>query len=61
MEGLDEHTSLDGHVEGARDAGAVESTLVLFLRAESHEAGHLNLSEVVLTATEFGEAHVPDF
>ena len=61
VEGLNENTSLDGHVEGARDAGSFENMVVLVFFTEAHESGHLDLGEVVLTATEVSLGHVPDF
>ena len=61
MKGLDEDTGLDGHMEGTRDAGTVKGSLVLLVVTDGHKAGHLDFSEVVLTATEVGEGHVLDF
>jgi len=56
LEGLDEDTGLDGHVEGSGDAGAGE--LALVLAAAVHEAGHLDLGNVELLATEVGLSDV---
>ena len=60
-EGLNEGTGLDGHVQGSGNAGTSKDLVVLVLLTESHEAGHLDLSEVVLTTTEVSERHVTNF
>ena len=60
VERLNEDTSLNGHVQRARDAGASKNVIVLVLLTESHETGHLNLGEVVLAAAKIGEGHVLD-
>ena len=61
VEGLDEDTSLDSHVQRARDASTLEDFVVLVFFTESHHSWHLNLGEVVLLTTELGEGHVSDF
>lgn len=61
VEGLNENTSLDGHVERSRDAGAFKGLVVLVFFTESHETWHLNLGEFVFTTAEGGEAHILDF
>jgi hypothetical protein len=59
LEGLDQNSGLDGHVERARNLGTLEDlSLTTVLNAASHEAWHLNLSELNLLAAPLGEAHV---
>ena len=57
---LDEHRGLDGHVQRAGDAGALERLLVTVHAANGHEAGHLVLGELHLLAAEAGKAQVGD-
>eukprot|EP00983_Pelagomonas_calceolata_P103777 1158952-Pelagomonas_calceolata.AAC.2 len=51
-QGLNQHGSLDGHVEGAHDLGALQGLGGAELRAAGHQAGHLSLSQVDLQAAE---------
>jgi hypothetical protein len=60
-EGLDEDRRLDGHVEGACDADALEGLLLGVLGADRHEAGHLLLGDVDLLAAPLGECDVGYF
>ena len=60
LERLDEHARLDGHVQRAGDAHAREGLRRAELLARGHEAGHLELGEVVLLAAKVGEGHVGD-
>ena len=61
VECLNKHTSLDSHVQRARDASTGEDFVVLVFFAESHHTGHLDFGEFVFLATEFGSGHVSDF
>jgi len=60
-EGLNENGSLDSHVKGTRDLGALKDLLIAtkFLAAV-HETGHLNLSKINLLATFGGTGDIPD-
>ena len=51
LEGLDENSGLDGHVEGSRDLGAFENLLGAELRSDTHETWHLNLSKIELLSS----------
>jgi hypothetical protein len=58
LKGLDQDSSLDGHVEGSRDTGTLEglgSSELLFAR---HKTRHLNLSELNILATVVGKTDV---
>ena len=57
LEGLDEDGGLDGHVEGAGDAGTLEVVGIVLLAA-GHETGHLNLGNLNLLATIVGKGDV---
>lgn len=59
-EGLDEDGGLDGHVEGAGDAGALEGLGGAEFGAAGDQAGHLDLSELDLEAAEVGLGQVLD-
>ena len=54
LECLDEDTSLDGHVEGSGDLGALEDLLWAVLGSDAHETWHLDLSEGELLSSEVG-------
>ena len=54
LEGLDEDTGLDGHVEGSGDLGSLEDLLWSVLGSDAHETWHLNLSEGKLLSSEVG-------
>jgi len=60
VEGLNQHTSLNGHVERTRDTGTLKRLRGTELLAAGHETGHLNLSEVELLAAEIGLVDVTD-
>ncbi|MQL78731.1 hypothetical protein Taro_011166 [Colocasia esculenta] len=51
-EGLDEDDGLDGHVEGAGDAGTLERLGGPELGTAGHKAGHLDLRKLDLEAAE---------
>ena len=53
---LDEHGGLDGHVQRAGDAHALERLLRAVFVADGHQAGHFLLGDVDLLAARFGEA-----
>lgn len=55
---LDEHGSLDGHVQAASDPGTLERLGRTVLLAKVHEARHLILSDFNLLAPESSEADV---
>ena len=40
-QGFDQHGGLDGHVQAAGDAGALEGFLFAEFLAQGHQAGHL--------------------
>jgi len=60
-ERLDEDRRLDGHVQRAGDAHALEGLGLAILRAQGHEARHLVLGDLELLAAPFGETEVRDF
>ena len=57
---LDQHGGLDGHVQAAGDARALERLLRAVLRAQRHQAGHLVLGDLDLFAAPVGEPDVGD-
>ena len=57
-EGLDEHGGLDGHVEGAGDAGALEGLLLAVFLADGHEARHLGLGDADFFMAPCGQREV---
>ncbi len=59
-QGLDQHGGLHGHVQRARDAGALERLDVGVLAAQCHQAGHLVLGQPDLLAAELGQRQVGD-
>ena len=59
-ERLDEDRGLDGHVQRARDARALERLGVGVLGAGGHQAGHLVLGQADLLAAELGQGQVGD-
>ena len=58
LKSLDQHGSLNGHVQRTGDSAAVEHVTVLL--AACHQTGHLVLSEVNLLATEVGKGNISD-
>ena len=58
---LDEHRRLDGHVQRAGDAHALERLLGAVLLADGHQAGHFLLGNRDFLAAPIGEAEVFDF
>ena len=58
LQRLDQHGRLDGHMQRAGDAGALQGLLGAVLGADGHEAGHLRLGEVDLLAAEGGQRDV---
>ncbi len=60
LERLDENAGLDGHVQRAGDAGALERLLRAVFGAGGHEAGHFRLGDVELLAAPLGELDVCD-
>ena len=59
-ERLDEHRGLDGHVQAAGDARALERLRLAVLGAQRHQARHLLLGQVDLLAAPLGQRHVLD-
>ncbi len=57
---LDEHRGLDGHVQAARDAGALEGLLLGEVLADGHETWHLGLGDGDLLAAPLGEGEISD-
>ena len=55
---LDQHTRLDGHVQGAVDVHALERLRGAKLLSCRHQARHLVLCQGELLAAELGQAHV---
>ena len=60
LQGLDQHRGLDGHVERAGDAGALQRLLRAVFLADGHQAGHLGLGDRDFLAAEIGKADVLD-
>ena len=60
LERLDQDGRLDGHVERAGDACALEGLARGILLADGHEAGHLGLGDGDLAAAPGGERDVGD-
>ena len=60
LQGLDQHRGLDGHVERAGDAGALQGLLRAVFLADGHQARHLGLGDRDFLAAEIGEADVFD-
>mmetsp|Transcript_78307 Transcript_78307/g.171637 ORF Transcript_78307/g.171637 Transcript_78307/m.171637 type:complete len:329 (+) Transcript_78307:827-1813(+) len=58
MQGLDEDTSLDGHVEATADVQTLEGLRGAVLLSCVHQAWHLVLGQGQLLAAELGQAHV---
>ena len=60
LQGLDQHRGLDGHVQRAGDARALQGLRLAVFGAGRHQAGHLDLGDVQLLAAPFGQADVLD-
>lgn len=58
LEGLDQDSSLDGHVEGAGNASALERLRWAVLCAAGHETWHLDLGDLELLATKVGKRNI---
>ena len=57
---LDQHRGLDRHVQGARDARALQRLLGAVFLAGRHQARHLGLGERDFLAAEIGKPDVGD-
>lgn len=57
-EGLNEDSSLNGHVQTTSDTGTGEGLVLTVLLTDGHETGHLNLGELNLPATESGQGDI---
>ena len=60
LQRLDQHRGLDGHVQRAGDARALERLARAELLADRHQAGHLGLGDGDLLAAPVGERDVLD-
>ena len=60
LERLDQHRGLDGHVQRAGDARALERLLRAVFLARRHQARHLGLGDGDFLAAPFGKADVLD-
>src|SRR5690606_2572304 len=60
LEGLDQHRGLDGHVQRAGHAHALERLRGGVLAADRHQARHLVLGDVDLLAAPVGQGDVGD-
>ena len=60
LQRLDQHRGLDGHVQRAGDAGALQRLRGAVLGADRHQARHFRLGEVDLLAAEGGQRDVLD-
>jgi hypothetical protein len=58
LQRLHQHGGLDGHVQAARDAGALERLLGRELLADGHETGHLGLGDLDFLAAPVGQRQV---
>ncbi|KAG0928240.1 hypothetical protein G6F63_014668 [Rhizopus arrhizus] len=58
--GLDQHRGLDGHVQRAGHAHALQRQLGLVLAADRHQARHLVLGDVQFLAAPVGQRDVAD-
>jgi len=59
-EGLDEDSSLDGHVQATGDTGALERLFSSILLASGHETGHFIFGQFDFTTAESGQTDVGD-
>merc|ERR1740117_80825 len=55
---LDQHSSLNGHVQGATDVHALEWLCWAILFSGCHQSRHLMFSKVQFLAAKLGQAHV---
>ena len=60
LQGLDQHGGLNGHVQGAGDAGALERLARAIFGARRHQARHFRLGDGDFLIAPFGEADVGD-
>ena len=58
LQGLDQHRGLDGHVQRAGDAGALQRLRLAELLAHGHQARHLGLGDGDFLAAPVGQADV---
>ena len=59
-QGLDEHRSLDGHVQGTGDACALEGFFGAVFLPQRHQAGHFGLGDGDLLAAPVGQGRIGD-
>ena len=60
LQGLDQHAGLDGHVQRAGDARALQRLLGAVFLADRHETRHLGLGHVEFLAAPIGEPDILD-
>ena len=60
LQRLDQHRGLDGHMQAAGNAGALQRLLLAVLRPQRHQAGHLGLGDGDLLAAPIGEGDIGD-
>ncbi len=60
LQRLDEHGGLDGHVEAAGNAGALQGLVLGIFLPDGHEAGHLGLGDGNFPAAPVGEGKIGD-
>ncbi len=60
LQRLDQHGSLDGHVQAARDARAFERMAGGVFLADRHQAGHFGFRDADFLAAPIGQADVGD-
>ena len=58
LQGLHQHRGLDGHVDAAGDAGAVEGFLSCEFFAQGHQAGHFRFRDFSFLAAPIGQVNV---
>jgi len=61
MEGLDEGSGLDGHVERTSDTSTFERLGGSEFFSAGHESGHFDFCEFEFFAAEVGEFHISNF
>ena len=60
LQGLDQHRGLDGHVQRAGNAHALQRQLGLVLAADGHQARHFVLGDVQFLAAPVGQGDIAD-
>ena len=60
LQGFDQHSRLNGHVQAASDAGTFERLDLRELFAGGHQAGHFSFSDLDFATTKIGKTDVGD-